>query len=384
MSLTPSRSPHEQAYPTRTSGDLRSPEEDLRRLGEALHARTDDVVRGMVARTTDHGQMLDAIVEERFERAGAVSTIAVARWMAGKDPQVAHQVGQESWLIFGVLAAQHAVPLNEVTKRCLHWWSAAEDTAREIAAELRIPQDVCAHAMTMLQRSLSVTLVRMCESFESERRCTDQERTRREEELRFMATHDALTKLPNRTLILDRLEQALVRSRHTQTQVAALFIDLDNFKSVNDTFGHDAGDELLCAVAARFAGVVRDEDALGRLGGDEFVLVAAEMSLATGPEAVAEHLLDALREPFRLGDAETPVTVTASIGIEVGELLSAGELLRDADIAMYRAKWAGKNRYFMFAHEPASPKGRGRHRWRNRPERVGLGRDHPNIRHLKH
>src|SRR4029077_11234727 len=134
-----------------------------------------------------------------------------------------------------------------------------------------------------------------------------------EEELSFMATHDALTGLPNRTLILDRVERMLVRSHRSQTPVAALFIDLDNFKSINDTLGHAAGDELLRAVAARLDGVVRDVDALGRLGGDEFVIVAAEMSLVAGPELVAERLLDALKEPFKLGDEHIPVTVTASI-----------------------------------------------------------------------
>ena len=115
-----------------------------------------------------------------------------------------------------------------------------------------------------------------------------------------MATHDALTGLPNRTLILDRTEQMLARARRHQTPVAALFIDIDNFKSINDTLGHGAGDELLRAIAERLDGVVRDTDTLGRLGGDEFVVIAEELSLAAGPELVAERLLAALAEPFEL------------------------------------------------------------------------------------
>jgi diguanylate cyclase (GGDEF)-like protein len=323
--------------------------EDLCRLGEALKARTEDVVAGMVSRTRESDQMLDDLVEDSFARVGTVSTVAVARWMAGESPEVAREVGQESWRIFGQLAAQRAAPLNEVIKRCLRWCDAAEDVVREIAAELDLSQEVLLRALAMLQRSLNVTLVRMCESFEAERRCADQELGRRQEELAFMATHDSLTGLPNRTLILERTEEMLVRSRRNHTPVAALFVDLDNFKSINDTLGHGAGDDLLRAVAARLDGVVRAADALGRLGGDEFMVIAEGLSLAEGPELIAERLLDALKQPFKLGaDKETRVTVTASVGIAAGDRLSAGDLLRDADIAMYRAKWDGKNRYVVF------------------------------------
>jgi diguanylate cyclase (GGDEF)-like protein len=320
----------------------------LRRLGVALGERTSDVVAGMLSRSADSGQVLDAVVEDSFVRVGTVSTIAVARWMAGEGAAVARDVGQESWRIFGQLAAQRAAPLNEVTKRCLRWRDAADDVVRETAEQLDLPPEVLAWALGMLQRSLDVTLVRMCQSFESERQRSHEELTRRQEELAFLATHDALTGLPNRTLILDRVEQMLVRSRRSQTPVAALFIDLDNFKTINDTLGHGAGDELLRAVAARLDSVVRDIDALGRLGGDEFVIVAEGMSLSAGPELIAERLLEALKQPFELKGADNRLTVTASVGIAAGDRVSAEELLRDADIAMYRAKWDGKNRYVVF------------------------------------
>jgi diguanylate cyclase (GGDEF)-like protein len=189
----------------------------------------------------------------------------------------------------------------------------------------------------------------MCECFEVERKRTDEELSRREDELAFLATHDALTGLPNRTLILDRVEQMLARSARTQTPVAALFVDLDNFKQINDTFGHAVGDQLLQAVTARLGGVIRDADALGRLGGDEFVVISEELSMSAAPELIAARLLDALSHPFNLGEERsTRVSVTASIGIAVGEQISAEELLRDADIAMYRAKWDGRNRYAVF------------------------------------
>jgi diguanylate cyclase (GGDEF)-like protein len=323
--------------------------DQLRRLGEALNARTDDVVAGILRRSADSGQILDAVVEESFVRVGKVSTIAVARWMAGDGAAVAREVGQESWRIFGHLAAQRAAPLNEVTKRCLRWRDAAEEVVRETAEQLELPPQVLAWALAMLQRSLDVTLVRMCESFEEERRKAHDELSRRQEELAFLATHDPLTGLPNRTLILDRIEQMLVRGRRSQAPVAALFIDLDNFKSINDTLGHGAGDRLLKAVAARLRGAIRDTDALGRLGGDEFVVIAEGMSLAAGPELIAERMLEALAPPFKLDESDSArLAVTASVGIAMGDRESAEDFLRDADIAMYRAKWDGKNRFVVF------------------------------------
>ena len=326
--------------------------DDLRRLGEMLNAKTLDVVEEIVERSAGSGRQLDPVVEENFRRVGAVSTVAVARWMAGDGEETARDVGREAWSIFGQLAAQRAAPLNEVTKRCLRWRDATGDVMEQGALELGVSEEALETAHRMLQRSLDVTLVRMCESFEGERQRALEELTRRQDELAHLATHDALTGLPNRTLIRDRIEQMIIRARLSHDPVAALFVDLDNFKAINDTLGHRAGDELLCAVAARLAAVVRETDALGRLGGDEFVVIADGLSLAAGPELIAERLLEALAEPFKLGEAEdTTVTVKASVGIATGDRSCADDLLRDADIAMYRAKWDGKNRYVVFETE---------------------------------
>jgi diguanylate cyclase (GGDEF)-like protein len=322
---------------------------DLRRLGEALKARAEDVLTLTVARTTGSDQVIDALVQDSFERISMSSTIAVARWTAGEGLEVAREAGRATWEIFGELAAQRAASLNEVTRRCLCWRDSMAEVLHESATQLEASPEALSEALNILQLSLEFSLVRMCECYETERRRTDEELARREEELSFMATHDGLTGLPNRTLILDRVEQMLVRSHRSQTPVAALFVDLDNFKSINDTLGHSAGDQLLKAVAARLDGVVRGADALGRLGGDEFVVISEEPSMAAGPELIAERLLDALKHPFKLGaEKESRVTVTASIGIAVGEQISAEDLLRNADIAMYRAKWDGKARYVVF------------------------------------
>lgn len=322
---------------------------ELSRLGHELSARTDEVVARMMRLSAESGRTLDKVVEESFEDVGTVSTVAVARWMAGEGEAVAREVGQESWRIFAQLASQREAALNEVTKRCLRWRDCALEVLDESATALGLAAETLAEARRMVQRSLDVTLVRMCQSFEDERQRAHDELTSREKELVFLATHDALTGLPNRTLILDRIEQTLRRARHNQEPVAVLFVDLDNFKAINDSLGHGTGDELLCAVAERLDGVIRDTDALGRMGGDEFVVVADGLSLAAGPELIAERLLEAFNEPYVLGeDRETQVHAKASIGIATGVRPSAEELLRDADIAMYRAKWSGKGRYLVF------------------------------------
>jgi diguanylate cyclase (GGDEF)-like protein len=322
---------------------------ELSRLGQELSARTDEVVARMMRRSAESSRTLDKVVEDSFEDVGTVSTVAVARWMAGEGETVAREVGQESWRIFAQLASQREAALNEVTKRCLRWRDCTLEVLDESAVELGLGLETLARARAMVQRSLDVTLVRMCQSFEDERQRAQDELTNREKELVFLATHDALTGLPNRTLILDRIEQTLTRARHNSEPVAALFVDLDNFKAINDSLGHGVGDELLCAVAKRLEGVIRETDALGRLGGDEFVVVADGLSLAAGPELIAERLLEAFAEPFVLGeDGETRVHAKCSIGIATGVRPSAEELLRDADIAMYRAKWGGKSRYLVF------------------------------------
>jgi diguanylate cyclase (GGDEF)-like protein len=325
---------------------------ELRLLGATLRARAEQVLSETVERTTDTGETVDAMVQDRFERICESSTDAVARWIAGEGLEVTNAAARETSQIFGELAAHRAASLTEVTRRSLWWRNVMADVLREIARESDVSDDALSQALNMVQLSVEFNLLRVCDCFETERRRADEELTRREEELAFLATHDPLTGLPNRTLILDRVEQMLARAVRSQARVAALFVDVDNFKSINDTLGHGVGDELLRAVAARLEGVVRQADALGRLGGDEFVVIAEELSLAAGPELVAERLLEALSHPFKLGpEQETRVTVTASIGIAVGQRTSAEDLLRDADIAMYRAKWDGKNRYAVFASE---------------------------------
>jgi diguanylate cyclase (GGDEF)-like protein len=172
------------------------------------------------------------------------------------------------------------------------------------------------------------------------------------DELRHQALHDALTGLPNRVLIIDRAQQMLARAQRDGLTIAALFIDLDGFKSINDTCGHAAGDALLRSVGERIQLVIRESDTVGRLGGDEFVVLTEASEFDAGPELIAERLLEVLRQPFDLGAlADVRVQVSASVGIAIGDRPSADELLRDADVALYEAKTAGRDRYVVFRQE---------------------------------
>jgi diguanylate cyclase (GGDEF)-like protein len=173
------------------------------------------------------------------------------------------------------------------------------------------------------------------------------------EQIRHQSLHDPLTGLPNRALILDRTEQMLSRGRRNHTAPCALFIDLDGFKEINDTLGHDVGDQLLQQLAGRLTGTLRAEDTAGRLGGDEFVVLVECGSADAGIEAIAERILAVLREPVRIPRLERPLAISASIGIALGDRSSAADLLRDADIAVYDAKAAGKGCYRIFAPEMA-------------------------------
>ncbi len=168
-------------------------------------------------------------------------------------------------------------------------------------------------------------------------------------ELRYQALHDNLTGLPNRALILDRTQQFLLRAEREPIVVGALYLDIDNFKDINDTYGHQVGDQLLRAVAVRLQAALRGSDTVGRLGGDEFFVLVESDSYDTGPELVAQRIQDVLAAPLVLGGPDPiELRVRASIGVAVGVRESADDLMRDADVALYEAKAAGRNRSVVF------------------------------------
>jgi len=177
------------------------------------------------------------------------------------------------------------------------------------------------------------------------------DRKRAEEQIEFHAYHDVLTHLPNRKLFTDRLRNALTHAKRSGKSVAVMFIDLDHFKSINDTLGHTAGDELLLEMAQRLRHCVREDDTVARLGGDEFTIILSDLRHPEDALAVAQKILETVQKPVAIG--ATPVSTSASIGIALypDDGGDAEALLRNADSAMYRAKEAGRNTYQLCTDE---------------------------------
>jgi diguanylate cyclase (GGDEF)-like protein/PAS domain S-box-containing protein len=178
------------------------------------------------------------------------------------------------------------------------------------------------------------------------------ERVRLEGELTRQAFHDGLTALPNRALFRDRLNQAIARSRRSGEVLTVLLLDLDGFKQVNDSLGHDAGDELLRQVAKRLSEVTRPSDTLARLGGDEFALLLDGSNQAQAVK-LTQRLLDRLAEPLTLANHELSVSASVGIATNAAEGASSEEMIRNADVAMYAAKEVGRGRYEVFHYDMA-------------------------------
>jgi diguanylate cyclase (GGDEF)-like protein len=171
------------------------------------------------------------------------------------------------------------------------------------------------------------------------------ERKQTDERLRFLAQHDALTGLPNRMLCYDRIGQAILRARRDREQVGILFLDLDGFKPINDSLGHEIGDELLRTVARRLQQCLREGDTVARLGGDEFVICLPALRDSTAAATIADKVLESLCAPVVIGESQLQVTCSIGISLYPRDGTDTQMLLRAADIAMYQAKSAGRNRY---------------------------------------
>lgn len=165
------------------------------------------------------------------------------------------------------------------------------------------------------------------------------------EQITHLAHYDILTGLPNRILFYDRLNQAITRARRAKESFAILYLDLDGFKLINDTFGHDVGDALLIEVAKRIVACVRDSDTVARMGGDEFTVILNNVRTPNSKDRVAEMIVEAIARPFMLNGNNCSVSISVGIALYPDNGNTAEQLVKLADAAMYLAKNSGKNRY---------------------------------------
>lgn len=323
----------------------------------------------MVARGADLREILDSVcvsIEEQID--GAMSAILLmdddhASLQAVSCPSLPAGL---SWAISGVepgpfarsagtaVFREHSVFVSDVENDSL--WEGARDKALAHGVVAAWATPIFAASSKRVLGALSVYLTRKASPTEHEREFMEIgaqlsaitiERKGLEQQLTHQAFHDSLTGLPNRALFSDRVQHALDRTLRQDEAIAVLFVDLDNFKSINDSLGHLAGDELLKIVADRLTGCLRTADTAARLGGDEFAILieGADRRAATN---VAERILEALQVPILLSGME--VRAPGSIGLAFSEDGSARmtDLLRNADTAMYAAKEAGRNRVEIF------------------------------------
>ena len=174
------------------------------------------------------------------------------------------------------------------------------------------------------------------------------ERKKYEEKIQQMAFHDSLTGLPNRKLFSDRLGIVLAQARRNKKKVGIVMLDLDNFKDVNDTLGHDVGDTLLKAVAERLSVILRKSDTVARFGGDEFVLIFPDMEVIEEAIQVVQKIIDRFHKPFLIDTHQLVVTTSIGIAVYPNDGMDEEILMKNADIAMYQAKQAGRARYQLY------------------------------------
>ena len=176
------------------------------------------------------------------------------------------------------------------------------------------------------------------------------QRKTQEDEITYLAYHDTLTKLPNRRLILDRLEQAIFRAQREKSMACVLFLDINHFKKINDTFGHDYGDMVLTRTAEKLDSNIRKTDTLGRQGGDEFIVVLSDVKSRADVTSVVENIMKSFTTPFQINGQLIPVTL--SIGISIYDKDSEDtmkDIMKKADVALYEAKAAGRNGFRFYA-----------------------------------
>lgn len=319
----------------------------------------DEVLRTVSSRTLGKG-LTELVLDKRealLIKGGKVISLSRKNKTLGSLSRLGeHSAMPKAWLgaplydqgkVIGVLAIQHYQDENAYQKIDIDLMQFASEHIA-IAINRKRAQEQVLRTNEQLEELVNER-TKALEATNLNLRMQIEERRKAEEQLYFEAHHDALTKLPNRAMLSDRLHYALRHlKRHPNHRFAVLFIDLDRFKIINDTLGHHAGDEFLVEISRRLSKCVRDNDILARLGGDEFVVLLDSFQTQDDVEEISSRIISAIAEPFEL-DGHTLYS-NASIGISIcgNHYSDANEILRDADAAMYQAKSLGRGRYVFF------------------------------------
>jgi diguanylate cyclase (GGDEF)-like protein len=316
-------------------------------LGEGLSDERVALGRALEARADEVGELVDRkyardLQGQAFATAG-LATRLIGRWLATNEPASAEDqallAGQ------GKQAILEDAVLASVAKAYFDWRDTTIIVLTEEAERLGVSEELLSMACTVVRLSNDGSLVRIIREFDETRRALQLRLREEQASLAHQALHDQLTGLPNRTLFTDRLRQSARSLQRKGRGAMLLYLDLDNFKAINDRFGHEAGDCLLVETAARLQQLIRSADTVGRLGGDEFVVLADDLD---DPESAARSLAKrihlSMQAPVSVGDRQLHTSV--SIGIAEVEAGSDPEInLTRADAATYQAKRGGPARY---------------------------------------
>lgn len=322
-------------------------------VGVALSARAQDVIDRVLAQwryTATVTEERATVVEEDISRAALGATLAVSDSLVTGKIGPNQEVAGWGWSGTAPLASD-LIPLSEVTGIYVRTRLAIAEVLGEVAQAAGVADDVRRHCEAVTHQTFDMAIVRMTKRFESTRHELEDALAENQVRLEHLTLHDPLTGLPNRVLLLDRVEHAVCASLRRPTRPAVLFMDLDHFKSVNDLFGHSAGDQLLTEVARRLRAVVRPNDTVARLGGDEFVVLCEELvDPLQGAVLVARRIVASLELAFAIGGRD--VHMSASIGVAPFDPGDTAEgLMARADQAMYRAKDLGRGRIEVYDPE---------------------------------
>jgi diguanylate cyclase (GGDEF)-like protein len=327
------------------------PESNQLRDDSAVGQQRVALGRALVARAGDIGTLVDRqFVVELQGKAFATARLGaelIARWLA--TDQTASASDEAVLSQQGELAILEDTGLAIVTKAYFAWRDITTTVLIEEGRRLKIDDELVTLAVDVVRFSCDGSLVRLIHQFDDTRRALQDRLDQEQAALAHQALHDQLTGLPNRSLLADRLRQSAQVQDRRPNGAMLLFLDLDNFKAINDRFGHSAGDCLLTTVAARLQELIRAGDTVARLGGDEFVILADDLD---DPEAAARSLAErvhlVMRAPVPVGERQLHTSV--SIGIApVGPGSDPETCLAQADAAMYRAKRGGPARFELYS-----------------------------------